>query len=131
MEEKPRLAPELVEDFVRNSHGDFERVNELIEQEPALVNATWDWGRGDWETGLGAASHVGSREIALFLLEHGARMDLFAATMLGKLEIVKATIEAFPEVLNTPGPHGIPLIVHAQMGGEDAEEVLEYLQALS
>ncbi|MDA0842225.1 MAG: ankyrin repeat domain-containing protein [Planctomycetota bacterium] len=131
MEEKPRLAPELVEEFVRNSHGSFERVKELIEQEPTLVNATWDWGRGDWETGLGAASHVGRREIALFLLDHGARLDIFAATMLGKLEIVKATLEAFPEALHTPGPHGIPLIVHAQMGGEEAREVLEFMQSLS
>jgi hypothetical protein len=95
-----------------------------------LVNATWDWGGGDFETALGAASHTGQKDIANFLLEHGARMDIFAATMLGKLDIVKATLTAFPDALKTLGPHGIPLIVHAQVGGDDAKTVLEFLQSL-
>ena len=50
--------------------------------------------------------------------------------MLGKLDIVKAALTAYPEALKTPGPHDIPLIVHAQQGGEDAKAVLEYLQSL-
>jgi hypothetical protein len=28
-----------------------------------LARAAWDWGFGDWETALGAASHMGSRPI--------------------------------------------------------------------
>ncbi|MGE5461735.1 MAG: hypothetical protein ACM3PS_00170, partial [Syntrophothermus sp.] len=93
-------------------------------------NACWDWGGGDFESGLGAASHMGRKDIAEFLLENGARLDLFAATMLGKLEIVKATLSAFPEAIHTPGPHGIPLIAHARAGGDGAKEVLEYLETL-
>lgn len=50
--------------------------------------------------------------------------------MLGKLEIVKATLAAFPAALHTPGPHGIPLIAHAQAGGDEAREVLNYLETL-
>jgi hypothetical protein len=86
MADKARLDPTLVHDFVGVAHGDLDRTRELIGQEPALVNAAWDWGGGDWETGLGAATHVGRRDIALFLLGHGARMDIFAAAMLGHLE---------------------------------------------
>lgn len=130
MEKKPALELKLVEEFVGNAHGNFDRVKELLAQEPALVNATWDWGGGDFETALGAASHMGRRDITLFLLEHGARLDIFAAAMLGRLEVVKAALEAFLEAVNTPGPHGIPLIKHAEMGGEEAKAVLEYLQSL-
>ena len=130
MEKKPALESSLVQDFVGNAHGGLDRVKELLAQEPALINATWDWGGGDFETALGAASHMGRKDIANFLLKHGARLDIFAATMLGKLEIVKATLAAFPEAINTPGPHGIPLIAHAQAGGDEAKSVLEYLQSL-
>jgi hypothetical protein len=130
MEKKPALEATLVEEFVGNAHGNFERVRELLAKEPGLVNATWDWGGGDFETALGAASHMGRRDIALFLLDHGARLDIFAAAMLGRREIVKAALEAFPEAVNTAGPHGIPLIKHAEMGGEEARSVLEYLQSL-
>ncbi|HVB22105.1 MAG TPA: ankyrin repeat domain-containing protein [Ktedonobacteraceae bacterium] len=115
-------------DFVANAHGDLERVTELLEQEPALINAAWDWGGGDWETALGAASHMGRKDIALFLLDKGARMDIFAAAMLGQLEIVQAIIHAFPEARSLRGPHGIPLLAHAQVGGETSAPVLEFLQ---
>jgi hypothetical protein len=131
METKPAaLETTLVQAFVAQSHSDLERVKELLAQEPALINASWDWGGGDWETGLGAAAHMGRKDIANFLLENGARLDLFAAAMLGKPEIVKAALEAYPDAINTPGPHGIPLIAHAKAGGEEASKVLEYLEML-
>lgn len=130
METKPVLLASLVHEFVGNAHGDLNRVRELLAQEPALINASWDWGGGDWETGLGAAAHMGRKDIANFLLENGARLDLFAAAMLGRLEIVKAALAAYPEALHIPGPHGIPLIAHAQAGGEEALPVLDYLTSL-
>lgn len=125
-----RLSAEIAREFVGVSHGNLERVKELLEQEPKLVNASWDWGGGDWETGLGAAAHTGQRGIAELLLSRGARMDIFAAAMLGKLEVVMAILTAHPESLHAPGPHGIPLMVHAQVGGEAASEVVEYLNSL-
>ena len=130
MESKPALATTLVQEFVGKAHGDLERVKELLAQEPNLVNATWDWGGGDFETALGAAAHMGRKDIANFLLENGARLDIFAAAMLGKLEIVKAALEAYPAALKTPGPHGIPLIAHAEASGPDGKAVLDYLQSL-
>lgn len=130
MEPIPALEVSIVQEFVGKAHGDLDRVQELLAQEPSLINATWDWGGGDFETALGAASHMGRRDIAELLLEHGARLDLFAATMLGKLEIVKAVLTAFPDAINIPGPHGIPLIAHATAGGDEAKEVLKYLESL-
>jgi hypothetical protein len=130
MDKKPALESKLVEEFVGNAHGNFARVKELLEAEPALVNATWDWGGGDFETALGAAAHMGNKPIANYLLEHGARLDIFAAAMLGELDIVKTALTAYPEAIHTPGPHGIPLITHAKAGGEEAKAVLEYLSSL-
>jgi hypothetical protein len=130
MEEKVRINAALVEACVGSAHGDLNRVRELVEQTPALANAAWDWGGGDWETALGAAAHMGRRDIAEFLIAHGARLDIFAAAMLGKLEIVKAILHAYPAMAHAPGPHGIPLLRHALAGGEAAASVVEYLQSL-
>ncbi len=131
MAAKPALESNIVEEFVRVAHSDLERTRELLAQESGLVNATWDWGGGDFETALGAAAHMGRKDIANFLLEHGARLDIFAAAMLGKLEIVQAALQAYPAALHIPGPHNISLIQHAEFGGDDALGVLEYLQSLT
>jgi len=105
-----RLDLGMVREFVIAGHGNLDRTRELLEQEPALINATWDWGRGDWETALGGASHMGNQPIAEFLLANGARMDVFCATMMGKIEIVGAFLADDPSVVDLKGPHGIPLI---------------------
>lgn len=131
MEKKPALDAKIVEEFVSVAHGNFARVKEMLEAEPALVNATWDWGSGDFETALGAASHMGNKKIANYLLEHGARLDVFAAAMLGRLEVVKAALTAYPDAVKTPGPHGISLIAHAEAGGDEAKSVLDYLNSLA
>jgi hypothetical protein len=128
-EKPPPIDADLVAEFVLKAHGDLGIVKQLLEQEPAIVNAAWDWGGGDWETGLGAASHVGRRDIAEYLLEHGARMDVFAAAMLGEVEIVRAMLEAQPELREARGSHGIPLVAHAEAGGEQARAVLDLLHA--
>jgi hypothetical protein len=124
----PSLEPSLVNDFVLKAHGDLEAVRSMFEREPALLNAAWDWGGGDWETALGAASHMGRRDIALFLLERGAPLDVFAAAMLGETEIVRAMLDRFPELIDARGPHGIPLRVHAEQGGDEARGVLGLLE---
>lgn len=129
--ERPGPLPaDQVETFVRVAHGDLGQVKSLLAEEPRLVNATWDWGGGDFESALGAASHMGPREIALHLLDQGARLDLFAAAMLGRLTVVRAALEADPAALHVPGAHGIPLIAHAMRGGDTAQPVVDYLQGL-
>jgi hypothetical protein len=129
-EKPPPIDAELVAELVLKAHGDLGVVKQLLEQEPAIVNAAWDWGGGDWETALGAASHVGRRDIAEYLLEHGARMDVFAAAMLGETEIVRAMLDAQPSLCEARGPHGIPLVAHAEAGGDQARDVLDLLQAV-
>jgi hypothetical protein len=121
------LDSSVVQAFVGNAHGDLEAVRSALADESRLVNAAWDWGGGDWETGLGAAAHMGRRDIAELLLANGARLDVFAAAMLGEVEIVRAILEAHPEARDALGPHGIPLLAHAQAGGEQARAVVDLL----
>ena len=110
------LEPSLVQSFVGNAHGDLDAVRAALAEQPSLANAAWDWGGGDWETALGAASHMHRRDIAELLLAHGARMDIFAAAMLGEVEIVRAMLDARPDLRAAVGPHGIPLRAHAEGG---------------
>jgi hypothetical protein len=124
-----RIDAALVEEWVLKSHGDFERVKELLDQQPALINAAWDWGSGDWETGLGAAAHVGRRDIAEHLLARGARLDVFAAAMLGHLELVQGILRANPAAATSLGPHGISLLQHAIAGGDVAKQVADFLHS--
>jgi hypothetical protein len=130
MSAPPALEASFVQQLVGAAHGDLDCVKEMLGAHPQLANACWDWGGGDFETGLGAAAHMGRRDIAELLLTHGARMDIFAAAMLGNLEVVKAIIEAQPEAATALGPHGIPLMQHAIKGGEGSEAVVKYLSAL-
>lgn len=127
MATEENIEVSTVQELVGNAHGNLERVAELVEQYPGLVNAAWDWGGGDWETALGAASHMGRKDIASCLIEHGARLDLFAAAMLDEVEIVRAVLAAFPAMRSALGPHGIPLVEHARAG--EAKEVLALLGA--
>lgn len=127
---KPQINRLLVQDFVIYAHSDLDMVKKLLAKEPALLNAAMDWGGGDWETALGGASHMGRRDIAEYLIEQGARVDLFAAAMLGQLEVVKALLTLQPKLIDAKGPHGFGLHWHANAGGEKAKEVLDHLQGI-
>jgi hypothetical protein len=130
-EHHPQFDRARVKRFVIAGHGNLAAVKAMLAEEPNLINGTIDWGNGDFESALGGASHMGRRDIAEYLLEHNARLDIFAAAMLGKLDVVKAGVSAFPNIVHVPGPHGIPLIVHAEKGGPAAKDVLEFLRPLA
>ena len=120
----------MAQDFVIYAHSDLDMVKKLLEREPNLLNATLDWGNGDWETALGGASHMGRKDIVKYLLSNGARMDLFCAAMMGQLEVVKSMLTLEPSLIDARGPHGFNLHFHAQVGQEDAQPVLDYLQSV-
>jgi hypothetical protein len=126
----PTHASEVVKEVVGVSHGNFDRVRQLVDRQPALAKVAWDWGFGDWESAIDAASHVGNRPIAEYLISKGARPTLFTATMLGQLDVVKGVIAMSPGIQRTRGPHGITLLAHARFGGDNAVEVLKFLESL-
>ena len=125
-----KLDPNTVQEFVGAAHRDMDKVKSLLQEHPTLLNAAHDWKRGDFETALGAASHVGYKELAQFLIDEGAQTNIFTACLFGNMNIVQPILKAFPQTLHAKGPHGFTLLHHAERGGDDALEVKEYLQSL-
>jgi hypothetical protein len=126
----PSQDPALAREVVGVSHRDLKRVQELVDRQPALARASIDWGFGDWEACIDAASHTGNKPIAEFLLTNGARPTIFSAAMMGQLDVVKAFVAARPGVQRNLGPHGLTLMWHAKQGGPDAAPVVQYLTGL-
>ena len=124
------VGADLVKDWIVKAHQrKIDVMKGLLEREPALLQSSWDWGAGDFESAIQAAAHTGSRDMALFLIDRGARFDLFAAAMLGQLAAFKAAVETYPATLQVRGAHGIPLLSHAIQGEAAARGVLDYLLA--
>lgn len=129
-QEDPQLDKKLVEKFVGASHSKMDVVKELLEEHPTLLNAAHDWKYGDFETGLGAASHVGHKELAAYFIEKGAQANIFTVTLFGKMDILKPMLDFSPALLHAKGPHGYTLLHHAEKGGDEALEVKAYLKSL-
>lgn len=116
----PPTPPEIV----LVAHYNLARVKEILAEDPSLLNILYK----PWqETPLGAASHVGNRAIAEYLLEQGAPLTLPTAAMLGRVEDARAFLAADPANAHTTGAHGISLLYHAAMSGN--LEIAELLKA--
>ena len=124
----PALAPDQIKQLVGSSHSNLKEVSRLLEEEPRLVNGTWDWGGGDFETALGAASHMGRKDIAKLLIDSGARKDLFYYAMEGNLPLLRVAVGEDSGIVDNPGPHGLSLIYHAAISGN--VDLTSYLQSL-
>ncbi len=137
----PSIDDAIVSDVVGKSHFDLDTVKKYVDKRAELARATWDWSFGDWESAIGAASHVGRRDIVFYLMEKGARPTMFTYAMLGAYDIVKNMIEMSPGIQQTMGPHGISLYSHAQVGMRmkdkmtteevgNCEKLIDYLEGL-
>ncbi len=124
----PQTIPKLAAEIVGASHFDLDKVKALLRENPSLAKASWDWGFGDWETAIGAASHTGRRDIIELLLAHGVSPTLFSFAALDQVDVVRSICEANSNIQTTLGPHGITLYKHAVVG--KADRVIEYLQEL-
>jgi hypothetical protein len=130
-QEKPApLKLEIVKEFVTAAHGKYDRVKEMLENDHLLLHCCYDWGGGDFESGIEASGHVGNKEIANYLLSKGARYNVFMACMLGHLETIRNVLSDNPDLLNSKGPHGFTMLHHAQKGEAEAKSVADYLISL-
>lgn len=112
----PNIAPEVISEVVGSSHFDLDKVKSLVDKRPELSRSVWEWRFGDFESAIGAASHVGRRDIAQYLMQMGARPTLFTFAMLGHYQVIKSAVEAVPGIQEVTGPHGISLLDHAYAG---------------
>ena len=119
---------ETVKEFVIAGHSDLPKVKEMLAAHPNLIYSKYDWGNGDFEEAIEGAGHLGNREIANYLITQGARVNLFVLTMLGKTDLVKPTLEAYPNLLFAKGAHGFTLLHHARVGGSENQAFVDYLQ---
>ncbi|HZE82763.1 MAG TPA: hypothetical protein VE035_00580 [Puia sp.] len=120
--------PELVKEFVIAGHGDLSKVQSMVNDHPNLIFSKWDWGNGDFEAGIEGAGHVGNMEIIQFLIDRGARITLFILATLGRADLVKPVLEAYPKLIFANGPHGFTLLHHAKLAGKGGESLYSYLQ---
>jgi ankyrin repeat protein len=109
-----------IREFVGASHGDMETVKRLLAEDPSLLNVVYEWMPGNTETPLQAASHVGNRAMAEYLLSQGAPLTVITAAMMGDEANFNRLLEEDPERINEKGGHGISLLFHAAIGGNPA-----------
>ncbi len=133
----PSVSLDLVAEIVGVSHANLDRLKQLVDNRPELSKASWDWGFGDVESAIGAASHTGRADIASYLIQRGASPTIFTMAMLGKADAVKATIDAMPGIQQIAGPHDISLLQHAKTGMEtgasnkdNGNRTIDYLLSL-
>ena len=123
------LPISVVKEFVTAGHKDINRVKEMLEEFPTLIYSRYDWGNGDFEEAIEGAGHLGDKEIPNYLIAKGARVNLFVLTMLGKTNLVKPILQEYPQLIMGKGAHGFTLLHHAEEGGDDSEDLLDYLKS--
>jgi ankyrin repeat protein len=114
MEIDAEVPSEIINQFVGAAHGNFNVVKALLEQYPAVLNKS----TSEDETAIKAAAHTGQKQIAEYLVESGAPLDICTAALLGMTEKVDEMLAGDPDLLHATGAHGIPLMFYAGMGGD-------------
>lgn len=115
MDPNAELSPDYIQEFVIAAHGDFDKVREMLEQEPRLLSAKW--AQFD-ENGLEASGHMGRADIANHFLDLGAPLTVFAAAMLGRTDDVASFLKDDPTLASANGVHGISILYHTAMSGK-------------
>jgi ankyrin repeat protein len=109
------VPQEEINQYIIDCHSNLDLVKQKTKQQPTLVNG---YNPVVDESALGAAGHMGRRDIAEFLLAHGAELELATAAMLGMKKEVEAWLAEDPSLAGSGGAHGIPVAFHAAMSGD-------------
>jgi ankyrin repeat protein len=107
--------------FAAIKGGDTAGVTQLLDAEPALVNARDENGLS---AALTAAYHQ-EPDIARLLVQRGAELNVFEACTVGELPRVKALVEQQPELINAYAPDGFQPLGLAAFFGHTG--IVEYL----
>jgi ankyrin repeat protein len=118
LEERMLSTDELFE-MIRQ--GQIEQVKQAVTDDPTLVNAH----EPDGASAVLTAVYYGQSAIARLLVKNGAHLDLFEASALGQVDIVRRMIESNPELINAVAPDGFqPLGLAAFFGHLELAEYL-------
>lgn len=107
------LSQNQINDFVIAAHHDLPKVQEMLAEQPALLNESAEW----LETAVQAASHVNRPDIINFLLDQGAPMDICTAAVLGLEDDVAALLLEFPDLIEATGAHNLPVVYYPAIAG--------------
>jgi ankyrin repeat protein len=116
------VPQDFINEFVRLSHFDVERVKHLLKLAPGLLaaRATWD------ELAIEAASHVGLTPLARFLADAGSPVSTCTATLLGLRDRVESLVKSDAACVRERGAHDLPLMSYTAYGEQHAE-IADYL----
>ncbi len=109
--------PEQVREFVIAGHGNFEKVQQMLAENPELLNASYQWNANDEETAIQGAAQMGNAPIAEYLLQKGAPLEICTAAMLGRKDEVERRLQHNSDNIHATGAHGIQLLPHAVLSG--------------
>jgi ankyrin repeat protein len=111
-------STEQIREFVIAGHGNLEKVKQMLAENPKLLNASYRWNENDTETAVQAAAQVGNANVAQFLLNQGAPLEICTAAMLDMRDEVERSLNDDPQNADATGAHGIPLLPHAVWTGD-------------
>ncbi len=101
--------------------GDFEAVNEMLEEDPDLANAR----SLDGMSAVLAAIYHGHPGIAQLIVARGAVLNIFEAAAAGRLDRVREILDDSPDLIDAIAPDGFQPLGLACFFGH--EEVADYL----
>jgi ankyrin repeat protein len=86
----------LEEFFKAIKQGEHSKIEEMLGQDPGLVNAKNESGM----SGVVIASYYGEPKIASLLVSRGAKLDVFEAAIVGDLHVTKKLVEQDKKLVN-------------------------------
>ncbi|MEO0528338.1 MAG: hypothetical protein AAFZ89_13990, partial [Bacteroidota bacterium] len=95
---KDGFDQEAIREFVFAAHKNLDETKKIVEATPLLLNCTNQGKKGDFETAIGGASHMGRRDIADLLVSKGARLDIFNYAFLGYDDFIRKVITNHPHL---------------------------------
>src|SRR5205809_306142 len=117
---------EQIREFVIAGHGNLDKVKQMLAENPQLLNASYQWNDNDRETAIQAAAQVGNAQVARYLLDNGAPLEICTAAMLGRRdEVARWLLEnAEPDIGSKNFQGKTPLMVATESKDEKIAQLL-------
>ena len=119
------ISDERVREFVIAGHGNLARIQQMLDETPALLDMKYQWGENDWESAIQAAAHLGNVAVVEYLLSKGALLEICTAAMLGRRADIESLLAANGSLIKQNGAHGISILAHSALNGD--VELFSYL----